>query len=164
MQEREPRTKLIMKKRTALMMELSPQDALAHFAEKNGTVAAARIAASSVLNKLTASLPMRPCRSSEAPRMLSKNIPAAAAPRQFGTCCHGSNPTAADIPAITAADKTPDTVPIMLTAPLVPAGTDSQVVIRRLPQKQQPSQPRKESCGVIRSIGSHKPPPLQDWR
>src|SRR5207245_4394303 len=131
MQEREPRTKLIMKKRTALMMELSPQDALAHFAEKNGTVAAARIAASSVLNKLTASLPMRPCRSSEAPRMLSKNIPAAAAPRQFGTCCHGSNPTAADIPAITAADKTPDTVPIMLTAPLVPAGTDSQVVIRR---------------------------------
>src|SRR5436309_7192070 len=67
----------------------------------------------------------------EAPSMLSKNIPAAAAPRQFGTSCHDSIPTAADIPAITAADKTPDTVPIMLTAPLVPAGTDSQVVIRR---------------------------------
>src|SRR6266516_6892989 len=117
MQERPPRTKSIMKKELLLMKEFpSPQAALAHFAEKNGTVAAARIAASSVLNKLTASLPMRPCRSSEAPRMLSKNMPAAAAPRQFGRCCHGSNPTAADIPAITAADKTPDTVPIMVNA------------------------------------------------
>src|SRR5437762_14341994 len=115
MQEREPRTKLIMKKRTALMMELSPQDALAHFAEKNGTVAAARIAASSVLNKLTATLPMRPWRSSEAPSTLSKNIPAVAAPREFGRYCHGSSPTAIDIPAITAADKMPGSLPIILT-------------------------------------------------
>src|SRR5881227_2720418 len=97
--------------------------------EKSGTVAAARIAASSVLNKLTASLPMRPWRSSEAPRTLSKNIPAVAAPRQFGRYCHGSSPTAIDIPAITAADKMPASVPIMLTAPLVPVGTGSQVVI-----------------------------------
>src|SRR5947208_13485964 len=106
-------------------------DPLAHFSEKNGTVAAARIAASSVLNKLTASLPMRPWRSSEAPRTLSKNIPAVAAPRQFGRYCHGSSPTAIDIPAITAADKMPASAPIMLTAPLVPVGTGSQVVIRR---------------------------------
>src|SRR5207253_8484819 len=133
MQEREPRTKLIMKKRTALDEGIAQPSGslLAHFSEKNGTVAAARIAASSVLNKLTASLPMRPWRSSEAPRTLSKNIPAVAAPRQFGRYCHGSSPTAIDIPAITAADKMPASVPIMLTAPLVPVGTGSQVVIRR---------------------------------
>src|SRR6059036_3631352 len=66
MRERPPRTKSIMKKELLLMKELpSPQAALAHFMEKSGTVAAARIAASSVLNKLTASLPMRPWRSAK---------------------------------------------------------------------------------------------------
>src|SRR5437660_5755498 len=85
----------------------------------------------SIIYNITEDLPMRSARSREEPTMLSKNIPAAAAPRQFGRCCHGSNPTRIDSPPITAADKTTDTVPIMLTAPLVPAGTDSQVVIRR---------------------------------
>src|SRR5947209_20161783 len=98
--------------------------------EKSGTVAAARIAASSVLNKLTASLPMRPLRSSEAPRTLSKDIPAVAAPRQSGRYCHGRSPTAVDIPANTEADKMPASVPIMLTAPLVPIGTAYQLVVR----------------------------------
>src|SRR5947208_7409603 len=123
MQERPPRTKSIMKKELLLMKELpSPQAALAHFMEKSGTVAAARIAASSVLNKLTASLPMRPWRSSEAPRTRSKNIPAVAEPRRFGRYCHGGSPTAVDIAAIPAADKMPGSVRMMLTAPVVPDG------------------------------------------
>src|SRR5207245_10980576 len=130
MRERPPRTKSIMKKELLLMKELpSPQAALAHFMEKSGTVAAARIAASSVLNKLTASLPMRPWRSSEAPRTLSKNIPAVAAARQFGRYCHGSSPTAIDIPAITAADERAASVPINITAPCGPIGTSTQAVL-----------------------------------
>src|SRR5439155_7039933 len=52
-------------------------------------------------------------------------------PRQIVRYCNISSHTAIDNPAITAADKMPASLPIMLTAPLVPVGTGSQVVIRR---------------------------------
>src|SRR5205814_7682196 len=87
-------------------------------------------AATKVLRKFTASL-LSSRRSSVAPSKLSISIPRIAAPTEIASHCGGTSPLTAPTVLTMIAAAIPDSVPLKLTAPFVPAGTRLQLVIRR---------------------------------
>src|SRR5207244_9899404 len=84
-----------------------------------------------VPRKFTESLLSRLRRSNQAPRKLSVTMPTRAAPIETASHCRRSSPPSRQTELTIPAAAMPANVPLKLTAPFVPAGTDFQLVISR---------------------------------
>src|SRR5436190_19645380 len=88
-------------------------------------------AALSVERKLTVLFPRKPRRSTVAPSTLSANVPSTAADVQTKKPREPNIPPNTQVPATAAAAAAPARVPVIETAPFVPAPTAFQEVTKR---------------------------------